>query len=397
MKNTHPISIVLMSGAYPPNILGGGEISTQTLAHTLKRQGYDVSVLTLSESDSVYDDESITVTQLSGVNHYWVYNHSNKPMLPKILWKLRDTTGAVNLTSVDSYLQKVKPDIVITSTLENFTARSWKVINSLNIKVIHILRSYYLMCHNSNMFANNSNCETQCTTCKCYSTLKNRYSQHVDAVVGISEHILNEHIKYGYFENAHKKVIYNICYDKFKPKSHTNANLTIGYIGRIHPTKGIEDIIHSLSHPSLTNVRLLIAGTGSDSYVNEIQKLIDEKGVSAHFIGHVQPSDLFEQIDYLIVPSKWHEPFGRVIIEAASHGIPVLGSSYGGIPELIRHGLGKVYSDVDDLSKILIDISTGQYNVTIDQSNLKAFSDESIMVKWHDLITDVMTDETPSQ
>lgn len=39
-----------------------------------------------------------------------------------------------------------------------------------------------------------------------------------------------------------------------------------------------------------------------------------------------------------IVPSIWPEPFGIVIIEAMISGRPVIASSIGGIPDLVRHG-----------------------------------------------------------
>lgn len=44
---------------------------------------------------------------------------------------------------------------------------------------------------------------------------------------------------------------------------------------------------------------------------------------------------LYSKIDVLIVPSRWHEPFGRVAVEAINHGIPALVSSKGGLPETI--------------------------------------------------------------
>jgi len=38
------------------------------------------------------------------------------------------------------------------------------------------------------------------------------------------------------------------------------------------------------------------------------------------------------------VPSLWHEAFGRAIIEAYAHGVPVIGSNRGGITELVEEG-----------------------------------------------------------
>jgi glycosyltransferase involved in cell wall biosynthesis len=43
-------------------------------------------------------------------------------------------------------------------------------------------------------------------------------------------------------------------------------------------------------------------------------------------------------IDMLIVPSLLNESLGRVVLEAYSCGIPVIGSNRGGIPEIVVEG-----------------------------------------------------------
>lgn len=47
------------------------------------------------------------------------------------------------------------------------------------------------------------------------------------------------------------------------------------------------------------------------------------------------PFDLYRRLDVMIVPSQWHEPFGRVAVEAISHGVPALVSNRGGLPETV--------------------------------------------------------------
>jgi glycosyltransferase involved in cell wall biosynthesis len=37
----------------------------------------------------------------------------------------------------------------------------------------------------------------------------------------------------------------------------------------------------------------------------------------------------------LVVPSRWGEAFGRIIVEAYAVGVPVLGRHVGGMPEII--------------------------------------------------------------
>src|SRR5262249_385111 len=52
------------------------------------------------------------------------------------------------------------------------------------------------------------------------------------------------------------------------------------------------------------------------------------------FLGFVQPTEFFEKIDILIVPS-WEEPFGIVLLEAMASGVPVIATDCGGPKEIL--------------------------------------------------------------
>ncbi len=82
-----------------------------------------------------------------------------------------------------------------------------------------------------------------------------------------------------------------------------------------------------------------------------------ESSSSVKFTGFIDPASFFSKIDILVVPSLWHDPLPRTIFEAYAHGIPVIGSDKGGIPEIINHGeTGFIYSaeDIKALQNILI-------------------------------------------
>ncbi|MEI6092564.1 MAG: glycosyltransferase [bacterium] len=59
--------------------------------------------------------------------------------------------------------------------------------------------------------------------------------------------------------------------------------------------------------------------------------------------------ELLNRSDALLFPVRWHEPFGIAIIEAMALGLPVIGSSYGSLPELIKPSTGIICNSFDEL------------------------------------------------
>jgi glycosyltransferase involved in cell wall biosynthesis len=56
----------------------------------------------------------------------------------------------------------------------------------------------------------------------------------------------------------------------------------------------------------------------------------------------------------LIMPIRWHEPFGMVMVEAMASGTPVVALRRGSVPEVVQHGVtGWICDDADDLPQAL--------------------------------------------
>ncbi|HCD7474770.1 TPA: glycosyltransferase, partial [Klebsiella michiganensis] len=250
-------------------------------------------------------------------------------------------------------------DVLITSTIEDVSSSVWKVAKKNGVRVMHILRSYSLMCVNANMFKED-NCNKICSTCKPFSILKKQNSKYVDDIIGISEFVLEAHLKNGYFKNAKPFVIYNMCLDEVlderKHNGLENGNITIGYLGRIHKTKGIDLVIEAIADlPSdyKKNIIFKIAGSGDDDYVDELRSLAKKSKLICTFEGNIPANQLLDNIDVLIVPSKWNEPFGRVVIESLGRRVPVIGKRVGGIPELLKENPEFMFNTVDDLKDVI--------------------------------------------
>jgi L-malate glycosyltransferase len=121
----------------------------------------------------------------------------------------------------------------------------------------------------------------------------------------------------------------------------------IGYVGRLVEAKGLRTLVKALVSLQDLNWRLVVIGTGE--FEATFRRLLTEGGiinrvVFSGYVPHAETPRYLSAFDVLVVPSEtqpnWKEQFGRVITEAMACGTPVIGSSSGEIPNLIRKSDG---------------------------------------------------------
>ena len=147
--------------------------------------------------------------------------------------------------------------------------------------------------------------------------------------------------------------------EKIKHCNEAHNPIVIGLIGTLnHKLKGVHDAIealHLLKKNCNKNFEFRILGPGNKApYLD----LADKYGVYdlVHFDGIVKSGDKvlewLDNIDIYIQPS-YQEGVPRATIEAMSRGAPVIGSTAGGIPELLpAHWLHKP-GDVRQLAALI--------------------------------------------
>lgn len=123
----------------------------------------------------------------------------------------------------------------------------------------------------------------------------------------------------------------------------TNIHVLYPPINQIYRKQGelvrrVEKIgIINPSHRKGEDIFLGLAGIFSG--LKFIYFAHDAKNYSSHNICYggwqSEIENIYSQIDLLIVPSSWEEPFGRVSPEAIRSGVPVLVSDRGGLPETV--------------------------------------------------------------
>lgn len=121
------------------------------------------------------------------------------------------------------------------------------------------------------------------------------------------------------------------------------------YLGRIHPKKGIENLIkayHELSRNIINKHSLLIVGSGDVEYEKKLKDLAYSKDdifkTKIIFLGHKQgkeKEELYKKSKVFVLPS-YSENFGNVVLESLSFSTPVISSIFTPWKELENENCG---------------------------------------------------------
>lgn len=122
-----------------------------------------------------------------------------------------------------------------------------------------------------------------------------------------------------------------------------SSPLRVGFIGRIHPHKGLHVLLDWLHYAKGkgVSVHLLIRGRFSQEapdYESEIKAKIEAYGLgeSVEFQGFISdPEKVYDGLDVICAPAQAAEPLGRTILEPLNMGLPVIATLTGGTREMI--------------------------------------------------------------
>jgi glycosyltransferase involved in cell wall biosynthesis len=119
--------------------------------------------------------------------------------------------------------------------------------------------------------------------------------------------------------------------------------LILGMAGQIGAWKGHEDFYEAaaLLLAKGHEFRIQLYGEGTAEFKATLQSLAEKLGIATLIEnkGYVDSkAAVYQSIDICVVPSRFEDPYPTVVMEAASFGVPVVGSDRGGLPELIVDG-----------------------------------------------------------
>ncbi len=169
--------------------------------------------------------------------------------------------------------------------------------------------------------------------------LRSRYSR-VSHVLGVAPYVQGvlRHCYSGSFSvESEIGVAAEVGPEPIRPVDH----LRILFVGRLIRTKGVRDLVAAvLDVPEALDVRLDVVGDGEERPILERMVSKEDRLGRVRLHGRVSRTEVnkhYQRASVFAFPS-FREPSGNVVVEAMSHGLPVIVADRGGPPTAVGDG-----------------------------------------------------------
>lgn len=333
--------IAIVTERFPPNIFGGGEISSYLLAKALA-EDKEVHVITKG-SNKVEIIDNFTVHRIIP---------DGSPRIPEILRR----SEYLYLTSFLSILRTLKGmDIVHVHSMKMIPGTLF-ACKIKGIPVVATVNDAWATCYYSLHFRNGKLCE-HCSTQGLMACL----DEHDGNTLGVPYIKASMQLKYASISRCDGLMPHSLFIKEILEKNGIGVEKRfippivdtesfcyedvrgtgkVLYAGRVDLGKGVEDAILSIERAGIGN--LVIAGTGKE--LEKCKKLSRSLGITdrVEFKGKVPYEEipkLIHESDIVIAPFRRIEPIGRIVLEANACGRGVITTSVCGANSvLIRDG-----------------------------------------------------------
>ena len=323
--------VCLLSKMFPPGV-GGSEMYAYELANALGARNHTVDVITQSVPDAehtVDSHDNVSVHRITKARKYLV-------PLETLYYSVR-TRLDVDFNNYDIIQGTLMPASTIALS-DKLTFETPIVVTSHGTSLGETrshtaeLPSDYLLkylFHPTNIL---------------FDSIAGRAADHV---IAISQDTRDELVgTYRFDPHKTSLIPHGVDTTRFYPCDDVHPavsqnKFSLLFVGRLASRKGLSHAIECIAKlPIDVDAELLIAGTGR--HRERLEELAQSYGVSeqVRFLGYV-PDDqlpiLYSSADVFLFPSRY-EGFGLVFLEAMACGTPVIGTSVGGVPDIIQNG-----------------------------------------------------------
>jgi glycosyltransferase involved in cell wall biosynthesis len=175
---------------------------------------------------------------------------------------------------------------------------------------------------------------------RAYFALEKLAVRRADRVCVMS-HAMAERIAARGVRRDRIRTIHNaVLFESAEPTEPRSAAPIIAIIGRLSPEKGVDQGLRAFARvlEHVPDARLWVAGQGPEEGRLRAQAQALDVSRSVEWLGyHAAVSSLYARVSILLIPSR-SEGLPNVALEAMGHGVPVVASAVGGVPEVVVDG-----------------------------------------------------------
>ncbi len=392
------MKICLINNFYPPQIRGGAEKFIIRMVHSL-RADYEICLITLAqvdEPDSFTLEDGVMVYRLASCNLYHLWQAAQFKGWRKICWHLKNVNNQTIVKKVLAILVKEQPAVIMTGNLTGLSLSLPYFLRQQGYPVIHYLFDYQLIDPQGTLFRKGNCLNRLPWHLSLYKNWVAKYFTKVNYCAGPSQFIINKYQEHGFFKNT---LVGNLPTPVVSQGlgaiilSQISLPLKLIYVGQIEPSKGVDWLIRTLINYDKFDWQLTIVGDGSvrqalvDQYYNDSRIIFVGKKIDQELLS------LWQQQHLTIVPSLWWENFTTVAIESYQLGLPVMGSSSGGTPELIAQGQSGLVFQVGNQQDFYQKLDAIFNNLNILETwsaylpeHLKQYSEQEFIKKFNQIV-----------
>ena len=343
------MKIAIVSSLFPPYGIGGAEQVAAQLAGALKRLGHQVDVITtcgrsqlggrsyLSESHEGY-----RVWRVAPRNLYWSYDKRREQpgRLARACWHAVDLWNPSVISPLRKVLDQIRPDVVNTHNIDGFSPAVWQVAHRYTPAIAHTLHDYHLICPRAVMQRRDGTmCESLCRFCSAYAGYHRRFQKHVQLLISPSVATAELHRRAGWTV-PRIEIIRNGVDVESVPQPDVAAShpLRVLFLSRLEREKGCESLLAAIpAFAGSTEIEFHVAGAGThDKPFLELAGWVPN--MTWHgFVRGRRKASLFSRCDVFLQLSECRENAPLSLIEAKAHGLYLVATAVGGLPELIEN------------------------------------------------------------
>jgi glycogen synthase len=319
--------VLFVSSLWPPDVLGGAEIYAERLARELGARGDEIAVVTLGV------DAPAVVAQVPP-RPYRLSEFASQPRRRRAAYHLADLFRPDAARILRGAIAEFRPDVVHSHAVQGMSVSVLVAPSRLGVAHVHTLHDLWLLCQRSTMVRRDGEgCATRCASCRAISAarsgLARRGFPHV--VVAPSEALAREHRAFAPARDRLRVVRHPV--EPAERAARDGSGSRFGFLGQLVAIKGVTTLLTAFGDGG--SGTLTLAGDGPLRAQVEAAASASERIEYRGWLDDAGRDRFFAEIDCLVVPSEWREPAPLVINEATARGVPVIGSSTGGIPELV--------------------------------------------------------------